>query len=138
MPRRRGTTSPGGSVALVGVPEVIDTSTLRIEGNLIRLFGVEWARGGQSEDLVRYLGTRHHLRQRERATSIAVMSTAATSPGWCSTTAEVAPPPTPRRNSLRRRNHAKAERLGAWKKQAPGAHPPQTERVSTKREQQAR
>ena len=41
-------------VALVGVPEVIDTSTLRIEGNLIRLFGVEWARSGQS-DLMRYL-----------------------------------------------------------------------------------
>ena len=53
--KTRDDISPGGPVTLVGVPEVIDTSTLRIEGNLIRLFGVEWARGGQSEDLVRYL-----------------------------------------------------------------------------------
>jgi len=40
---------------LVGVPEVVDTATLRVEGKVVRLFGVEWARGGQAEDLTRYL-----------------------------------------------------------------------------------
>ena len=50
--------SPGKPVALVGVPEVIDTATLRIEGKLVRLAGVEWARGAQSADLARYLGGR--------------------------------------------------------------------------------
>jgi len=37
------------------VPEVIDTSTLRIDGKAVRLFGVEWAHGEQAEDLTRYL-----------------------------------------------------------------------------------
>lgn len=40
---------------LTGVPEVLDTGTLRLEGKVIRLFGVEWARGAQAEDLARYL-----------------------------------------------------------------------------------
>ena len=40
---------------LKGVAEVVDTATLRIEGKVARLFGVEWARGGQPEDLTRYL-----------------------------------------------------------------------------------
>ena len=38
-----------------GVPEVIDTATLRVDGKVVRLFGVEWARGGLAEDLTRYL-----------------------------------------------------------------------------------
>jgi len=44
---------PAGSIA--GAPEVIDTVTLRIDGRIVRLFGVEWARGGQAQDLSRYL-----------------------------------------------------------------------------------
>ena len=84
-PATTGTAAPGAAkprdkilprtlVALVGAPEVIDTSTLRIEGDLIRLFGVEWARGGQSDDLVRYLrGRAVTCRPRMPATSIAVM-----------------------------------------------------------------
>ena len=43
---------------LKGVPEVIDTATIRVEGRVVRLFGVEWAEGGQAEDLVGYLGGR--------------------------------------------------------------------------------
>ena len=43
---------------LSGVPEVIDTATLRIDGKVIRLFGVEWARGGEAESLSRYLNGR--------------------------------------------------------------------------------
>jgi endonuclease YncB( thermonuclease family) len=42
--------------ALRGVPEVIDTATLSLQGEVIRLFGVEWAPGGgKPEDLAHYL-----------------------------------------------------------------------------------
>jgi endonuclease YncB( thermonuclease family) len=44
--------------ALSGVPEVVDTSTLRIDGKIVRLFGVEWERGAQAEDLTRYIAGR--------------------------------------------------------------------------------
>ena len=41
-----------------GVAEVLDTTTLRIDGKVVKLFGVEWARGGQGEELSRYLRDR--------------------------------------------------------------------------------
>ncbi|HEV2557549.1 MAG TPA: hypothetical protein VGU45_02885 [Microvirga sp.] len=41
---------------LTGLPEVLDTSTLRVQDRIVRLFGVEWARGGgDPDDLVKYL-----------------------------------------------------------------------------------
>lgn len=40
---------------LRGTPEVIDTATLRLEGKLVHLFGVEWDRGGARDDLASYL-----------------------------------------------------------------------------------
>jgi endonuclease YncB( thermonuclease family) len=43
------------------VPEVIDTATLRVGGEVVRLFGVEWARGGRAEELARYLAGREVL-----------------------------------------------------------------------------
>ncbi|HEX8664575.1 MAG TPA: hypothetical protein VF744_11150 [Beijerinckiaceae bacterium] len=46
------------AVRLVGLPEVIDTATLRINGRIVRLLGVEWARGGQADELAKYLGGR--------------------------------------------------------------------------------
>lgn len=47
--------SPGGR-SLRGVPDVIDTATLSLEGEVVRLFGVEWAPGaGKPEDLTSYL-----------------------------------------------------------------------------------
>jgi endonuclease YncB( thermonuclease family) len=51
-------TQSNSAGAISGVPEVIDTSTLRLDGKVIRLFGVEWARGAQPEDLTRYLRNR--------------------------------------------------------------------------------
>ena len=42
-------------VKLRGIPEVIDTATMRLEGKVVRLFGVEWVRGGQAEELAGYL-----------------------------------------------------------------------------------
>lgn len=43
---------------IVGPAEVIDTATLKIGGRIVRLFGVVWVRGGQTEELARYLGKR--------------------------------------------------------------------------------
>jgi endonuclease YncB( thermonuclease family) len=43
-------------VPLRGVPEVLDTTTLSLEGRIVRLFGVEWARGaGNPDDLAKYI-----------------------------------------------------------------------------------
>jgi endonuclease YncB( thermonuclease family) len=42
--------------SLRGVPEVLDTATLSVEGEVVRLFGVEWAPGaGKPDDLTQYL-----------------------------------------------------------------------------------
>jgi hypothetical protein len=48
---------PGGPPgSLTGVPEIIDTATLSLQGKLVKLYGVEWTRGaGEPEDLARYL-----------------------------------------------------------------------------------
>ena len=50
--------SSPSSNAIAGIADVIDTATLRINGKIVRLFGVEWARGGQAADLTRYLQKR--------------------------------------------------------------------------------
>ncbi len=44
--------------ALAGVAEVVDTATLKLGGRVVRLFGVEWAKGGQAQDLTGYLAGR--------------------------------------------------------------------------------
>jgi len=50
--------APNGGT-LRGVPEVLDTSTLWLDDKVVRLFGVEWARGaGEPDELTRYLGGR--------------------------------------------------------------------------------
>lgn len=47
---------PSGLRPLRGVPDVIDTATLSLDGEVVRLFGVEWAPGaGKPEDLTTYL-----------------------------------------------------------------------------------
>jgi endonuclease YncB( thermonuclease family) len=39
-----------------GVPEVLDTATLYLQGKIVRLYGIEWARGaGEPDDLARYI-----------------------------------------------------------------------------------
>jgi len=41
---------------LKGVPEVLDTATLWLQGKIVHLFGVEWVRGGgDPEEFTRYL-----------------------------------------------------------------------------------
>ncbi|WP_114943229.1 hypothetical protein [Microvirga calopogonii] len=53
------TGSTGAAGTLRGVPDVIDTATLSLNGEVVRLFGVEWAPGaGKPEDLTQYLNGR--------------------------------------------------------------------------------
>ena len=44
--------------AITGKAEVIDTATVRVAGKLMHLFGVEWVRGGQADELTKYLAGR--------------------------------------------------------------------------------
>ena len=44
--------------AIAGPAQVIDTATLKVGGKVVHLFGVEWVRGGQAEELARYIGSR--------------------------------------------------------------------------------
>lgn len=55
-PSGGNTAKPPGAIS--GVPEIVDTSTLRIDGRVVRLFGVEWERGAQADDLTRYIAGR--------------------------------------------------------------------------------
>ncbi|MBB3020201.1 endonuclease YncB(thermonuclease family) [Microvirga lupini] len=58
-PEPSTTGSTASSASLRGVPDVIDTATLSLQGEVVRLFGVEWAPGGgKPEDLTRYLNGR--------------------------------------------------------------------------------
>ncbi|MCJ2072729.1 nuclease [Methylobacterium sp. J-030] len=44
--------------AVAGPAQVIDTATLKVSGKVVHLFGVEWVRGGQADELARYIGSR--------------------------------------------------------------------------------
>jgi endonuclease YncB( thermonuclease family) len=58
-PEPSTTGSTASSASLRGVPDVIDTATLSLKGEVVRLYGVEWAPGGgKPEDLTRYLNGR--------------------------------------------------------------------------------
>jgi endonuclease YncB( thermonuclease family) len=102
---------------LAGVPEVIDTATLRIEGKVVRLFGVEWARGAQGDDLKGYI----------RGRSVRCTATGTADVHRCEVDgkdlSEVvlyngggrATPDAPA-DLVTAENHAKTEKLGVWKK----------------------
>ncbi|MHC2104047.1 thermonuclease family protein [Methylobacterium sp. CM6246] len=51
-------TPPPAANAITGPAQVIDTATLKVAGKVVRLFGVEWVRGGQADELTRYIGGR--------------------------------------------------------------------------------
>jgi endonuclease YncB( thermonuclease family) len=50
--------APPAPNAVTGSVQVIDTATLKVGGKVVHLFGVEWVRGGQAEELARYIGGR--------------------------------------------------------------------------------
>ncbi|MDF3064225.1 MAG: hypothetical protein K0S06_4334 [Microvirga sp.] len=103
--------------ALTGVPEVVDTATLRIGGRIARLFGVEWARGGQGEDLARYLRGREVLCELAKTPDIyrckveaQDLSKVILFNGGGKATADATP------ELAAAENHAKTERLGIWRR----------------------
>lgn len=51
-------TLPPPPNAVRGPVQVIDTATLKVGGKVVHLFGVEWVRGGQADELARYIGGR--------------------------------------------------------------------------------
>ena len=55
-PEPDATPPPPNSVT--GPVQVVDTATLKVGGKVVRLFGVEWVRGGQAGELARYIGSR--------------------------------------------------------------------------------
>lgn len=57
-PVQTGALVPEAAGPVAGVAEVLDTTTLRLGGRTLRLYGVEAARGAQASDLSGYLGGR--------------------------------------------------------------------------------
>jgi endonuclease YncB( thermonuclease family) len=104
-------------MTLKGVPEVLDTATMRLDRRIIRLAGIEWAKGGQSEDLNRYLRGRevqctlvqppdwHRCTIEGRDLSEVVLYN-----GGARATAD-APP-----DYLAAESRAKSERIGVWRR----------------------
>jgi hypothetical protein len=60
QPTETGALSTGDGAGLLrGVPEVVDTATLSLQGHIVHLFGVEWAPGGgKPDEFARYLAGR--------------------------------------------------------------------------------
>jgi endonuclease YncB( thermonuclease family) len=99
------------------VPEVVDTVTLRLEGRIVKLFGVEWARGGQQDDLVNYLRNRQvECRIVEGSVSYRCivdgqdLSRVVLYNGGGRTTAEAT------QELLQAEDRARDQRLGVWKR----------------------
>jgi hypothetical protein len=109
------TAAPDGAIR--GVPEVIDTATLRLDGKIVHLFGVEWAKGGQVEDFTRYLNGREVACLAAGATDLyrcevegRDLSEVVLFNGGGRATAAASP------ELVAAENHAKTERIGVWRK----------------------
>ncbi|WP_336488650.1 nuclease [Methylobacterium nigriterrae] len=108
---------PANPNEISGQAEVIDTATLRVAGKLVHLFGVEWVRGGQADELTRYLagrtvacqpvtGSQNVLCQVEgRDLSEVVLFNGG---------GRASPEATP--DLVAAEDHARTERLGVWKR----------------------
>ncbi|CAX23835.1 protein of unknown function [Methylorubrum extorquens DM4] len=112
-PRKGG----NGANAIVGVPEVIDTATLRVGGKVVRLFGVEWVRGGQSDELSKYLRKRSVTCQPAPGSSAHIctvegrdLSEVVLFNGGGRASSEATP------DLAAAEDHARTERLGVWKR----------------------
>ena len=103
--------------ALTGIPEVIDTATLRVGGKVVRLFGVEWVRGGQADELSKYLRGRQVSCQPAPGSSAHIctvegrdLSEVVLFNGGGRASAEATP------DLAAAEDHARTERLGVWKR----------------------
>ncbi|WP_183434448.1 hypothetical protein [Methylobacterium sp. R2-1] len=106
-----------GANAVVGVPEVIDTATLRVGGKVVRLFGVEWVRGGQADELSKYLRKRSVTCQPAPGSSAYIctvegrdLSEVVLFNGGGRASSEATP------DLAAAEDHARTERLGVWKR----------------------
>lgn len=100
-----------------GPAEVIDTATLRVGGKLVRLFGVEWVRGGQADELTRYLAGRSVTCQPVAGSEARMcnvdgrdLSEVVLFNGGGRASAEATP------DLVAAEDHARSERLGVWAK----------------------
>ncbi|WP_267356498.1 MULTISPECIES: nuclease [unclassified Methylobacterium] len=103
--------------AIAGQAQVIDTATLKVGGKVVHLFGVEWVRGGQAEELARYIGSRQVTCQ--PAPGSATMnclvdgrdiSEVVLFNGGGRASPEASP------ELVAAEDHARSERLGVWKR----------------------
>ncbi|WP_375275068.1 thermonuclease family protein [Methylorubrum thiocyanatum] len=106
-----------GGNAIVGVPEVIDTATLRVGGKVVRLFGVEWVRGGQADELSKYLRKRTVTCQPAPGSGAHIctvegrdLSEVVLFNGGGRASSEATP------DLVAAEDHARTERLGVWKR----------------------
>ncbi|MBY0256520.1 hypothetical protein [Methylobacterium sp.] len=106
---------PARANELTGPVEVIDTATLRVAGKLVRLFGVEWVRGGQADELTRYLAGRTVTCQPvagSEARLCAVDGRDLSEVVLFNGGGRASPEATP--DLVAAEDHARAERLGVW------------------------
>ncbi|GEO99350.1 thermonuclease family protein [Methylobacterium haplocladii] len=102
---------------IAGVPQVIDTATLKLSGKVIHLFGVEWVRGGQADELAKYIRGRS-VTCRPAAGSSAFLcavegrdlSEVVLFNGGGRASSEASP------DLVAAEDHARTERLGVWKR----------------------
>ncbi|GJE56486.1 thermonuclease family protein [Methylobacterium thuringiense] len=102
---------------VAGVPQVVDTATLKLSGKVIHLFGVEWVRGGQADELAKYIRGRS-VTCRPAAGSSAFLcaldgrdlSEVVLFNGGGRASSEASP------DLVAAEDHARTERLGVWKR----------------------
>ncbi|GJD67751.1 hypothetical protein MMMDOFMJ_0667 [Methylobacterium gnaphalii] len=102
---------------LAGVPQVIDTATLRVSGMVIHLFGVEWVRGGQADELTKYIRGRSVTCRPAPGSSAFLctiegrdLSEVVLFNGGGRASSEASP------DLVAAEDHARSERLGVWKR----------------------
>jgi endonuclease YncB( thermonuclease family) len=117
--------APAPTGPIRGVAEVLDTATLSVQGKVIRLFGVEWAKGaGDPDDLAGYLKGREVVCRPEGATDKhrcevqgQDLSKVVLFNGGGRATAEASP------DLKAAEDHARSQQIGVWGSESLKARP---------------